>query len=241
MTKRVIALGTFDGVHLGHRQIINKMLEIANISGPEPLIYTFSNHPLKAFGRAPKLIMSDEDRIGLLGRFAPVEAVPFDIEYASISPEQFAEQLVTKYNAAVAVAGFNYTFGAKGAGNMDMLRKLGEKLGFDVVEVPPFVQAGMPVSSSRIRVCVENGDIEQANAMLGRSFGFCATAEQSGRTVRLKLDEAQVYPLSGSYSAVTEESTQGTIEVKGGEMLLSSDAVVYAGSKIHLCLKHKII
>lgn len=241
MTKRVIALGTFDGVHLGHRQILDKMLEIADIRGYEPLIYTFSNHPLAAFGKAPKLVMKDGERLALLKEFAPVEAVPFDREYAAISPEEFAQQLATKYDAATVVAGFNYTFGSKGAGNMQCMREFGEKLGFEVVEVPPFVQDGMPVSSSRIRACVESGDMEQANAMLGRAFEIWATAEEQGTTVQVTTDETQICPANGLYRAVCEDGTEGTLEINGEKMLFSSEKETVAERCLKLALQGKII
>lgn len=147
----VIALGTFDGVHRGHRRLIHMTCSIAREQGMQPLIYTFSNHPLEAFHKTPGLLMSHQARIAMLGGFCPVVTVPFSREYAAMEPADFVRMLLETYHMGAAVGGFNYTFGNHGAGNMTMLRQLGQQMGFGAYEIPPEVYGNAPISSTRIQ------------------------------------------------------------------------------------------
>lgn len=170
MNKTAIAFGTFDGVHRGHQEIINAMLTAAEGKGLDPLIYTFSNHPAGLFGKSFSMIMTDGERLAALERFAPVAAERLDRQFAATEPEDFVRHMAEKYRMGAAIAGFNYTFGSRGAGNMDTLRRLGGKYGFEVYEIPALMYGGEPVSSTRIRACIERGDIAGANAMLGHEL-----------------------------------------------------------------------
>ncbi|NCB31454.1 MAG: FAD synthetase family protein, partial [Clostridia bacterium] len=165
----VIALGTFDGVHLGHRQLIDTALQLAKEKAQHPLIYTFSNHPLEAFGEKPRLLMAGTARLAALSAICETVADPFDKTYAVMEPADFVRMLMERFSMKTAVAGFNYTFGSQGAGNIPLLRTLGEKMGFAVYEMPPRTYQSIPISSSRIRSAVEEGDMEAASAMLGRA------------------------------------------------------------------------
>ncbi|MDR0840625.1 MAG: bifunctional riboflavin kinase/FAD synthetase [Christensenellaceae bacterium] len=182
----IIALGTFDGVHLGHKKLIDTAVELAGQSGHTPLIYTFANHPLAALGQTPRLLMTDERRIEALRVCCDTVADVFDPAYAAIEPEAFARLLRTRFHIEAAVVGFNYTFGRRGAGDVALLRGLGAALGFAVREIPPMLYAGEPISSTRIRACVEQGDMPAARAMLGRSYcleGEVLRGRALGRTM----------------------------------------------------------
>ena len=98
----VIALGTFDGVHRGHRRLIDATCSIAREQGMQPLIYTFSNHPLEAFYKTPGLLMSHQARIAMLGGFCPVVTVPFSREYAAMEPADFVRMLLETYHMGAA-------------------------------------------------------------------------------------------------------------------------------------------
>ena len=148
----MIALGTFDGVHRGHRRLIHMTCSIAREQGMQPLIYTFSNHPLEAFHKTPGLLMSHQARIAMLGGFCPVVTVPFSREYAAMEPADFVRMLLETYHMGAAVGGFNYTFGNHGAGNMAMLRELGKAMGFGAHEIPPEVYGDAPISLSLIHI-----------------------------------------------------------------------------------------
>lgn len=199
----VIALGTFDGVHRGHRRLIDMTCSIAREQGMQPLIYTFSNHPLEAFYKTPGLLMSHQARIAMLGGFCPVVTVPFSREYAAMEPPDFVRMLLETYHMGAAVGGFNYTFGNHGAGNMTMLRQLGQQMGFGAYEIPPEVYGNAPISSTRIRQSLENGQVEDAAAMLGRHYRL-EGALQPGAAAGTMLfypAPALVVPGPGPYGA----------------------------------------
>lgn len=198
----VIALGTFDGVHRGHRRLIHMTCSIAREQGMQPLIYTFSNHPLEAFHKTPGLLMSHQARIAMLGGFCPVVTVPFSLEYAAMEPPDFVRMLLETYHMGAAVGGFNYTFGNHGAGNMAMLRELGKAMGFGAHEIPPEVYGDAPVSSTRIRQCLEQGQVADAAAMLGRHYRLEGDLQDGYGGTRLFYPAPTlVIPRPGIYTA----------------------------------------
>lgn len=169
----IVALGTFDGMHAGHRALLDALRKTAEAQGEEACIHTFSNHPRAVFAKAPALLCSDEKRLAMLGETGcRVVAEPFTADYAAMEPEAFARMLVERLHMRTAVTGFNYTFGAQGRGNVGMLKGLGERLGFSLLVVEPSLYGGEPVSSTRIRKALEEGDIQSANAMLARPFSM---------------------------------------------------------------------
>ena len=208
MDKKVIALGTFDGLHKGHQCILGAMEQTAEQMGIGKAVYTFENHPLEAFGKAPRRLMTDMDRLNGLSKYGDVIADKFDLELASTPPEEFIKRMAEQHGMAIAVAGFNYTFGSKGSGNMEKLRRYGEKYGFSVLEIPPYMLEGQPVSSTRIRGAVENGDMSLANQMLGRPYSLtgCVVANKGiGRrigfpTANVETDGGLALPKSGVYA-----------------------------------------
>ncbi|MBR5291867.1 MAG: bifunctional riboflavin kinase/FAD synthetase [Clostridia bacterium] len=208
MDKRAIALGTFDGLHKGHRRILEAMEQTAEELGLHKAVYTFSNHPLEAFGMAPKRLMTDEERLSGLSKYGEVIAERFDRELASTAPEEFARRMAEEYGMAVAVAGFNFTFGSRGSGNMELLREYGAKYGFEVLEIPPLEYEDEPISSTRIRAAIEGGEISDANSMLGRPYfitGPVIANKGIGRrigfpTANVRADGQLVLPKSGVYA-----------------------------------------
>lgn len=170
MTGTAIALGTFDGVHPGHRAIIAAALERAKARGLECVIYTFTGHPMAIFGKQPPLLMTDAERLAALSRFCRVETDEFTPEYAATEPETFVKMLVEKHGMRCAVAGFNYTFGNRGAGDTALIGRLASKYGFEVVIVPPVLFENEPISSTRIRAALEAGQVEEAALMLGHAY-----------------------------------------------------------------------
>ena len=159
-----LAVGFFDGVHLGHQAILR---------GADAAL-TFRNHPLTVLApeRAPRLIMTPEERVAAIKAcgVGTVTVLEFTRELAEMSAEAFAREYFLaakgRKEAQRIVCGANWSFGKGGEGNAEFLRRLGLE-----VEVAPYAEfKGEPISSSRIRGCLENGEIEDANAMLGRRF-----------------------------------------------------------------------
>ena len=155
---RAVALGTFDGVHLGHRRV----LEAALAAGRTPTVVTFDPHPRAALGYGVELVVPLERRLELLSEAGIEETlvVDFDLELAQLSPEAFAERVLRPLGTEVVLAGSNFRFGRGRAGDLALL----ERLGFDARPVP-LVDG---VSSTRIRDLVRSGEVERAAKLLGR-------------------------------------------------------------------------
>lgn len=187
MTGVEIAIGFFDGLHIGHRKIFDAMLSRAAQMSARTLVMTFVNHPREIFApdKAPKFLMSPKARIdGISGLGADeVIAEIFTPEVAETTAESFAERLKTDFPSLDTVfCGPNWTFGKGGEGNADFLRNRG----VNVCEVPFAVLNGETVSSTRIRAALEEGDLDLAGAMLGRKYsaeGDVAKGKGLGRSI----------------------------------------------------------
>jgi riboflavin kinase/FMN adenylyltransferase len=155
---RAVALGTFDGVHLGHRRV----LDAALAAGRTPTVVTFDPHPREALGYGVELLVPLERRLELLAEAGIEETlvVDFDLELAQLPPEGFAERVLRPLGTEVVVAGSNFRFGRGRTGDLGLL----ERLGFDARPVP-LVDG---VSSTRIRDLLRAGEVDRAAKLLGR-------------------------------------------------------------------------
>jgi riboflavin kinase / FMN adenylyltransferase len=162
---RAVALGTFDGVHLGHRRV----LDAARAAGPTPTVVTFDPHPRVALGYGVELLAPLERRLELLGEAGVEDAlvVDFDLELAQLEPEAFAERVLRPIGTEVVVAGANFRFGRGRTGDLELLRGLG----FDARAVP-LVEG---VSSTRIRDLLRAGEVDRAAGLLGRPAELVGT------------------------------------------------------------------
>ncbi len=210
----VITVGTFDGVHRGHRVVIEAVKREARRRGLRSVVVTFSPHPLKVVRPkdAPGLLTSPEEKEALL-RAAGIDYVPtleFTQELARFSPRQFVEEiLIGRYGLRHLVTGYDHGFGRGRSGDVDTLREIGRDLGFDVDVVPAHNIGETPVSSSRIRRALEAGDVEGAARGLGRAYslrGRVVRGEGRGRqlgvpTANLAIDEPdKLLPREGIYA-----------------------------------------
>jgi len=206
----VVALGMFDGVHLGHRALITRLLEEAKRLRAVPVVFTFSNHPLEVLGGNVRLLSGIRERNMLLRSLGAeeVESVPFTCEMAHLSTEQFVELLGEKWNVRGLVVGYNYTCGDRGTGTPETLRQIGDVRGFSVSVVEPVLFEGEPVSSTRIREAVERGDVSLAEALLKRRYTLSGTIVQNKRigrrigfpTANIEQDPRRVIPADGVYA-----------------------------------------
>jgi len=197
-TPRAVALGTFDGVHLGHRRVI----EAALAAGPRPTVVTFDPHPRTALGNLVELVSTLERRLELIAELGVPETlvVAFDLELARLSPEEFAARVLGEIGAEVVVAGRDFRFGRGRSGDLDVLAGLG----FDTRPVP-LVEG---VSSSLIRRLVRGGELERAAKFLGRPVeveGTVVAGNQRGGTLgfptaNLATEPGLVAPPYGIYA-----------------------------------------
>ena len=171
----VLAIGNFDGIHLGHQEILRDVARRAALSGDVATALTFEPAPLKILrpDSAPKRLSTSEQRtawfrvVGL--ESAVVQA--FTVELSRLSPEQFVQQiLVDQLRVRTLLVGENFRFGHKQAGDTASLHELGERFGFEVIVVPPVVYRGEIVSSTLLRREISEGDVSRADRLLGRPF-----------------------------------------------------------------------
>lgn len=203
---RVAALGFFDGVHRGHRAILNTAAKLAREQGMESIAVTFENQPRSYLRhQKPELIVPFARRCALLEQagMKQVVALKFDRKMAETSPEEFAAMLREQYRVKAVVCGENYRFGKKAAGTPETLRELG----FDTHVVPPVIHGRKIISSTRIRECIREGRMANACGLLGKPFQMEGTVThgfQTGRklgypTVNLTPDPQIVLPMRGVY------------------------------------------
>lgn len=217
----VIALGTFDGLHLGHTDVINTAKDYAERSGLKLAVFTFSNHPLALIrpDLVPVRIISAEEKIKLLESFGVdyLINIPFTEDFAALSPDEFLDRLAC-FNYRCLVVGENFTYGFLGSGKTETLERSGRKNDFDVIVRPLVKMNGNVVSSTGIRNLIQAGHIEYANRMLGRAYaitGKIVHGEQRGRklgfpTANIELLHGEMaVPAPGVY-AVTA-SIEGSI------------------------------
>jgi riboflavin kinase/FMN adenylyltransferase len=200
---RAVALGTFDGVHIGHRRVIETMLA----AGPEPTVVTFDPHPRTALGNRVELLTTLERRLELLDELG-VEAtlvVEFTLDLARLEPHEFAEEVLRRIGAEVVVAGEDFRFGRGRAGDLELLGRLG----FETRPVP--ILDG--VSSTRIRELVAEGGVKDAASLLGRPVeveGTVVTGDARGGTLgfptaNLAVRPELLVPANGIYAGSAAE------------------------------------
>lgn len=211
-TAKVLSLGMFDGVHLGHVSIINQLKEIAQKYDLETAILTFWPHPRKVFNPNDELHLLNtlEEKIALLEK-AGIEVVflqEFDENFRNLTGEEFIEQiLVEKLNVKHVIIGYDHVFGKNKSGNFDLLQQLSEKLGYDVAQLKAVKEGDFNISSTKIRNCLGNGNIIGANKMLGYHYsvsGKVVDGKKLGRTIgyptaNLEINELKLLPKKGAY------------------------------------------
>jgi phosphoribosyl 1,2-cyclic phosphate phosphodiesterase len=207
----VLAIGNFDGIHLGHQAILQEAADRAAKSGSVATALTFEPAPRKILRpeTAPKRLSTNEQRLEWF-RVVGVEAavvMPFTLELSKLSPQEFvAKILVQQLRVQLVLVGENFRFGHKQAGDAQLLRQLGTEHGFEVVTIPPVEAHGEVVSSTVIRREIADGDVTQAGRLLGRPFvltGAIVGGTGTGRkftfpTLNLRPDQ-ELLPATGVY------------------------------------------
>jgi riboflavin kinase/FMN adenylyltransferase len=170
----ILAIGNFDGIHLGHQKILQLLEEKATKRALPSLVLTFSPHPEKILGeKIVKMIQTLDQRVREIEKFG-IEAVlivPFDESFSSLSGQDFVQKIVVNtLKAKEVIVGDNFRFGKNREGDISLLQQQASRLDFQVYSIPPVVKDGMVVSSSLIRSSLQEGKIEIANNLLGRLF-----------------------------------------------------------------------
>lgn len=176
----VLTIGNFDGVHMGHLVLFEKVKERARAIEGQSAVMTFEPHPIKIMkpGNGPPLITPTEQKLPLIGD-AGVDVIfclSFTPEFAIISAEDFIEDiLIRQIGIKELVVGYDYTFGYKRLGNIHLLRKMGEEIGFKVLVVEPIHISEHLVSSTAIRKLVQEGKLSETRELLGRDYQISGT------------------------------------------------------------------
>ncbi len=233
-----LAIGVFDGVHLGHRAVVGRALADAQKAGGCAVAVTFHPHPMRVLrpGNAPRLLTATQHKTALL-RECGIDAllvIDFTPEFAAMAPEEFITALHGACGELREICvGHEWSFGKGRAGNLALLDRLGERLGFEEVGVPAVGVEGEIVSSTLIRAAVEQGDLARAGRLLGREFAILGTVvagEQVGRgigfpTANLSAHNEQ-FPPNGVYAV--EARLEG--RARPGVVNIGTRPTVHPGS-----------
>lgn len=209
----VITIGTFDGVHLGHQQILQQVVARAKAVNGESVVITFEPHPRRLlFPDKPlKLLTSLSLKLDLLQQsgIEHVVIIPFTRDFSELTAKQYVKDfLVKKFNPHSIVIGYDHHFGHDRSGNINLLKELQDKHNYQLVEIPAHLIHEASVSSTKIRMALMEGKIEVANEMLSRKFslkGIVVKGYQRGRilgfpTANIKLvQEDLLVPANGVY------------------------------------------
>jgi riboflavin kinase / FMN adenylyltransferase len=167
----VLALGMFDGVHLGHQALLKQARALADQYGVPMVVMTFDRHPLSLIAPAiaPPMLTTAQERMRLIEAQGAdiVCVVPFTKEVRDIAPEAFVRLLAERWHPRAVVIGFNYNFGKHGAGTPETMKELGAAAGFETVVVPEVRLGGQTVSSTRIRQLLAEGNTAEAEKLMG--------------------------------------------------------------------------
>ena len=212
-----LTIGNFDGVHTGHRSILRRVKQIAAERGWKPSALMFDPHPARVVAPppAPRLMTPPEQRASLMAPegIEQVLILPFTTDVARLTPEQFARQIVAgRLGARAVLVGDNFRFGHDHAGNVETLRELGSRLGFETEVVPAVTRRGRAVSSSTIRGLLESGRVSLAARWLERPYalegevvaGRGIGSRQTVPTLNLST-AAELIPKTGVYVTRTRD------------------------------------
>lgn len=212
----LVAIGTFDGVHRGHRAVIEAAVAEAARTELCPLVLTFHPHPVEVLGHgAVARLTTLERKIELICRIDPKVSVvvePFTLELSQKTPRQFAEEfLVGQLGARRVLVGSNFRFGHRRAGDLEALRRLGRELGFEAGAEPLCGDERGPFSSSRVRDALAAGDLAEVEHVLGRPHalsGVVTEGDRRGRTIGVPTANltriAEVLPPYGVYATLVD-------------------------------------
>lgn len=217
----VVTIGVFDGVHLGHQQIVGRAVLRADEASLPSVVLTFDPHPSEVVrpGSQPPVLTSAEYKAELLEALGVdvLCVLPFTPEFSRLEPADFVRTVLVDYlHAAAVVVGQNFRFGHRAAGDVETLRRLGEGFGFSTEGVPLLRDGEVRISSTYIRSCVEAGDVVAAAAALGRPHrvdGEVVRGDMRGRllgypTANLRTEARVAVPADGVYAGYVDRGAE---------------------------------
>ncbi len=226
---RALAIGTFDGVHVGHQAVIGRAVELGTQRDLLTTVVTFDRHPLSVVDPAhvPRLLTPLTEKVRLIEALGPRELVllPFDLRLAALTAQEFCGQILAgALQARVVVVGENFNFGAGGAGDAAVLRACGAARGFETVALPLVTEHGKTISSTRIRRLLHEGELEEVREILGRppsATGRVVAGDQRGRTLgvptaNIDVEAGTIFPGRGVYATrvhVRERWYRGAVNI----------------------------
>jgi riboflavin kinase/FMN adenylyltransferase len=223
----VLTIGTFDGVHLGHQKIIERLKSEAKKTNGETVLFTFFPHPrmvINPTNHGLKLIQTEAEKIENLERLGLDHLIifPFTKAFSNLSADEFVkEYLIEKLHVKTIVVGYDHQFGKNREGTLKHLQKLSENLSFEVIEIPAHEVDEINVSSTKIRKAIEIGDVQTANNYLNEPFeisGKVVLGNQIGRTIgfptaNIEVDDAlKIIPAIGVYAVEIVLADQRKLE-----------------------------
>ncbi|MGI9652542.1 bifunctional riboflavin kinase/FAD synthetase [Chryseobacterium sp. RLHN22] len=207
-----LSLGMFDGVHLGHKSIIDELIKVSSKNNLETAILTFWPHPRFVFNPNEdlKLLNSLDEKTELMAQYAIQNLFlkEFDEEFRNLTGEEFVRQiLVDKLNVKYLIIGYDHSFGKNKSGNFELLQKLSKELDFEVEQMEAINIHENNISSTKIRNALLNGNILEANEMLGYSYSVSGTVvhgKKLGRTIgyptaNIETENLKLLPKKGAY------------------------------------------
>lgn len=221
--RTVVTVGSFDGVHSGHRQLLDHLLAMSGRLSAESVVVTFEPHPRIAMGRAEgmRLLTSVEERALLLGRYGVdrVVVAHFDERFRSQSYKEFVRgSLVERLGMVGMVVGYNHRLGRENEGNYDSLLPLSSELGFALQRVEQYTDSGDKVSSTVVRRLLEEGSVERAREIMGHAYIIVGRLQDG----RLHIeDEYKLLPADGEYDAMVD-GVPRCVVISGRELIVEN-------------------
>ncbi len=212
--ERIVAIGNFDGVHIGHQRIITDAVKAAAKAGCRSMVITFNPPPLSVIAPAkcPPILTPLNVKTDLIGQRGADDLliIPFTKEFSRLPPDQFCRLLFgSNLGAAEVIVGSNFRFGFKAAGDISFLKQFGKRAGMKVKAVPLVTSGGEPISSTRIRNLLAEGSLEEVRDILGRppsTHGKVVHGDKRGRTLGVRTANIEalmdcIFPGRGVYMA----------------------------------------
>jgi riboflavin kinase/FMN adenylyltransferase len=238
----VVTIGTFDGVHLGHQQIIKQLKEEAAKINGETVIITFHPHPRTVVAaKTPVYLLTTlNEKIILLDKFGidHLVVVPFDEKFSNQAPENYVHDFLYKrFKPHTLIIGYDHRFGKNRAGDYHLLENLGKQFGFIVKEIPEQVINDVTISSTRIREALLRNDIQTANSYLGYSYffeGMVVDGNKLGRTLGYPTanivihDKNKLVPANGIYVAEAEITDSEQLAVNRKQIIIEGTGSPFA-------------